>query len=117
MEVEFTILNSMYRLRLQISTAHHMCEDNYATAQPKDGDLTEHYGFNWCLRSPLGGRLLMQSGTQYHDAVLKTRCEEHASCNSPLHFLPAAIGACFGKAAFIGPRAPPPGRQTSLVGK
>ena len=29
--------------------------------------------------SPLGGRLLMQSGTQYHNDVLKTSCEEQAS--------------------------------------
>ena len=35
----------------------HTCEANYATAQPNDD---EHYEFNWCLRSPLGGRLLMQ---------------------------------------------------------
>ena len=35
----------------------HTCEANYATAQPNDD---EHYEFNWCLRSPLGSRLLMQ---------------------------------------------------------
>ena len=62
-----------------MSTAHHMCEANYATAQLKDDDLTEHHELNWCLRSPLGGRLLVQSGTQDHNDVLKTSCEEPAS--------------------------------------
>ena len=90
-----------------MSTAHHMCETHYATAQPKDGDLTEHYEFNWCLRSPLGRRLLMHRVTQYHHDVLRTRCEEQASGNSPLQFLPAAFGVSFGKAAIIRPRAPP----------
>ena len=59
--------------------AHHMCEAKKYTKQLKDDDLTEHYELNWCLRSPLGGRLLMQSGTQYHNDVLKTSCEEPAS--------------------------------------
>ena len=76
MKIEFAILNSMYRLLLSMSTAPHMCEASYATAQPKDDDLTEHYEFNWCLRSPLGGRLLMHTGIQDHYDVLKTRCEE-----------------------------------------
>ena len=84
-----------------------MCEANYATAQPKDDDLTEHYEFNWCLRSPLGRRLLMQRVTQYHNDVLRTRCEEQASGNSPLQFLPSIFGVCFSKAAIIRPRAPP----------
>ena len=75
MKIDFAILNSMYRLRMPISTAYSMCEANKSTAQPKDDDLTEHYEFNWCLRSPLGGRLLMQSVTQYHHDVLRTRCE------------------------------------------
>ena len=97
----------MCRLRLPMSTAHHMCEGNQSTAQPKDDDLTEHFEFNWCLRSPLGGRLLMQRVTQYRHDVLRTRCEEQASGNSPLQFLPAAFGVCFGKAAIIRPRAPP----------
>ena len=74
-KIDFAILNSMYRLRMPISTAYSMCEANKSTAQPKDDDLTEHYEFNWCLRSPLGGRLLMQSVTQYHHDVLRTRCE------------------------------------------
>ena len=100
-----------------MSTAHHMCEANYATAQPKDDDLTEHYELNWCLRSPLGGLLLMQSGTQYHNDVFKTKCEEQASCNSPLQFLPAAIGICFGKAAIIRPRAPPRDDKLHSEGK
>ena len=60
-------------------TAHNMCDANKYTTQPKDDILTEHYEFNWCLRSPLGGRLLMQSATQYHNDVLKTSCEEQAS--------------------------------------
>ena len=84
MKIEFAILNSMYPLQLPMSTAHHMCEANQSTAQPKDDDLTEHFEFNWCLRSPLGGRLLMQSVTQYHHDVLRTRCDEQASGNSPL---------------------------------
>ena len=83
MKIEFAVVNSMTRLRLPMSTIHHTCESRYATAQSKDNDLTEHYEFNWCLRSRRGCRFLMQSGTQYHDDVLKTRCEEHASCNSP----------------------------------
>ena len=107
MKVDFAILNSMYRLRMPISTAYSMCEANRSTAQPKDDDLTEHYEFNWCLRSPLGGRLLMQRVTQYRHDVLRTRCEEQASGNSPLQVVPAAFGICFGKAAIIRPRAPP----------
>ena len=67
MRIEFANLNSMYRLRLPMCTARRMCGPNSANAQPKDDDLTEHYEFNWCLRSPLGGRLLMQSGTQHHN--------------------------------------------------
>ena len=39
--------------------AHHMCEAKKYTKQLKDDDLTEHYEYNWCLRSPLGVRLLM----------------------------------------------------------
>ena len=62
-----------------MSTTHLMCEAKYATAQSTDDYLTQHYEFNWCLRSPRGGRLLMQSGTQYHNDVLKTSCEEQAS--------------------------------------
>ena len=107
MKIQFAILSRVCRLRLPMSTAHHMCEANKYAAQPKDDDLTEHYEFNWCLRSPLGGRLLMQRVTQYHHDVFKTRCEEQASGNSPLQFLPAAFGVCFGKAAIIRPRAPP----------
>ena len=107
MKIDFAILNSVYQLRMPISTAHNMCEANKYTAQLKDDDLTEHYEFNWCLRSPLGGRLLMQKVTRYRHDVLRTRCEEQASGNSPLQFLPAAFGVCFGKAAIIRPRAPP----------
>ena len=51
MKIEFAVVNSMYRLRLPMSTIHHICEFRYATAQSKDDDLTEHYEFNWCLRS------------------------------------------------------------------
>ena len=75
----------MYRLRLPMSTAHHMCEASYAIAQPKGDDLTEHYEFNWCLRSPLGGRLLMRSGTKDRNDLVKTKCKEKANCNCPLH--------------------------------
>ena len=53
-----------------------MCEANSATAQPKDDDLTEHYELNLCLRSLLGGHLLMHIDTQDKYDVLKTRCEE-----------------------------------------
>ena len=84
MKIEFAILRNMYRLRLPMSTAHHMCEANNHTTQPKDDDLTEHYEFNWCLRSRRGVCLLMQSLTQYHHDVLRTRCEEQDSGNSPL---------------------------------
>ena len=59
-------------------TAHHMCEANKYTTQPKDDDLTEHYEFNWCLRSPLGVRLLMSRATQYHKDLLRTRWGEQA---------------------------------------
>ena len=62
-------------------TAHHMCEANKYTTQPKDDDLTEHYEFNWCLRSPLGVRLLMSRATQYHKDLLRTRWGEQASGN------------------------------------
>ena len=86
-----------------MSTANHMCEANKSTAQPKDDELTEYYEFNWCLRSPLGARLLMQSVTQYYHDVLRTRCEEQASGNSPLQFLPAAFGVCFGRLPSSGP--------------
>ena len=111
MKMEFAVLNIMYRLRLPMSTIHHICEFRYATAQSKDDDLTEHYEFKWCLRSPCGCRLLMQSGTQYHNDVLKTRCEEQA--NLLLSNMRASVYACFGKAAIVRPRAPPPGRQAS----
>ena len=87
MKIEFAVVNSMYRLRLPMSTIHHICEFGYATAQSKDDDLTEHYEFNWCLRSPCGCRLLMQRGTQYHNDVLKTRCEEQASLLLSITFL------------------------------
>ena len=76
MKIEFEILNSMYRLLLPMSTAPHMREASCAAAKRKDGDLTEHSEFNWCLRSPLEGRLLMHTGTQDHYDVLETRCEE-----------------------------------------
>ena len=59
----------------------------------------------------------MQRVTQYRHDVLRTKCEEQANGNSPLEFLPAEFGICFGKAAIIRPRAPPPGRQTSLGGE
>ena len=104
--IEFAILNSVYRLRLTMSTIHQMCEAKYATVQSTDDDSTQHYEFNWCLRSPLGGRLLMQRVTQYRHDVLRTRCYEQARGNSPLQFLPAPFGVCFGKAAIIRPRAP-----------
>ena len=113
MKIDFAILNSMYRLRMPISTAYSMCEANKSTAQPKDDDLTEHYEFNWCLRSPRGIRLLLQSFTQYDHDALRTRCEKQASGTSQLQVLPTTFGVCFGKAAIIRPRAPPPGRQTS----
>ena len=87
MKIDFAILNSMYRLRMPISTAYSMCEANKSTAQPKDDELTEYYEFNWCLRSPCGCRLLMQSGTQHHNDVLKTRCEEQASLLLSITFL------------------------------
>ena len=105
--IAVVLLISMSRLRLSRSTAHHMREADKSNAQPKDDNLTEHYEFNWCLRSPLGGRLLMQSVTQYHHDVPTTRREEHAPGNSPLSFLLTAFGVCFGKAAIIRPRAPP----------
>ena len=65
-----------------MSTAHNMFEAFYASSPPKDDNLTDRYEFNWCLRSPLGGRLLMHRGSQYHSDALETRCEEHASSNS-----------------------------------
>ena len=77
--IELAMLNNMYRLRLPMSTIHQTCEAKYAIAQSTDNDFTEHYEFNWCLRSLLGGRLLMQSGTQYHNGEVKTACEEQAS--------------------------------------
>ena len=107
MKIDFAILNSMYRLRMPISTAYSMCEANKSTAQPKDDTLTEHYEFNWCLQSPLGGRLFMQSVSQDNHDVPRTRCEEQPTGNSPSQFLPAEFGVCFGKAAIIRPGAPP----------
>ena len=50
-KIVFAILSRVCRLRLPMSTAHHMCEANKYTAQPKDDDWTEHYEFNWCLRA------------------------------------------------------------------
>jgi hypothetical protein len=81
----------MYRLRLPLSTAHHMREANKSTAQPKDDDLTDHYEFNWCLRSPLGGRLLMQSVTQYRHRMLRTRSRQIYCITLP-HTLPRSPG-------------------------
>ena len=158
-------MNKMSRLGLPMSTIHHICEFRYATAQSTDDDFTAHYEFKWCLRSPCWCRLLMQSGTQYHNDVLKTRCVSAAEisrllqCESMLQqseafcvyhtgdscprrpmmttlamqaftlacMLPftrgsipgvndnmrASVYACFGKAAIVRPRAPPPGRQAS----
>ena len=54
----------------------HVRSKLHATAQTKEDHLSEHYEFNWCLRSPLGGRLLMHIGTQDNYDVLKTRCED-----------------------------------------
>ena len=82
-KIVLAILSSVYRLRMPISTAHNMCEANKSTAQPKDDDLTEHYEFNWCLRSPLGGRLLRPSVSQYHHDVPRTRCEKQATGYPP----------------------------------
>ena len=79
LEDEVAVHNGMYRLRLPMSTIHHMCEAKHATAQSTDDDFMQRYEFTWCLRSPLEGRLLMQSGTKYHNDVLKTSCEEQAS--------------------------------------
>ena len=88
LKLDFATLNSVYRLRMPISTAHNMCEANKSTAQPKDDDLTEHYEFNWCLRSPLGGRLLMESVTQYHHDMLRTRCDvKYTAYHRPNPFL------------------------------
>ena len=50
-----------------------MCDANCATAQPNDD---EHYEFNWCLRSPPGGRLLMEVGIQENYDALQTRREK-----------------------------------------
>ena len=106
MKIEFALLGSMCRLRLPGSTAHHMCEANKSTAQPKGDDLTEHYEFNWCLRSPLGGRLFMQRVSQDNHDVPRTRCEEQATGSSPSQFLPTAFGLVFGNAAIIRPGKP-----------
>ena len=95
MKIEFVLLSGMCRLRLPRSTAHHMCEANKLTAQPKGDDLTEHYEFNWCLRSPLGGRLLRPSVNQYHHDVPGTRCEKQATGNPPSQFLPATFWSLF----------------------
>ena len=61
----------------------HTCEANYATAQATDD---EHYEFNWCLRSPLGGRLLMHIGIHENYDLLQTRGEEGdgRSCTNKL---------------------------------
>ena len=95
MKIEFAVVNNMYRLRLPMSTIHNICESWCVTAHSKGNDLTEHYEFNWCLRSPRGSRFLMQSGTQYHNDVLKTRCEEHASLLLSITFLARTTWSLF----------------------
>ena len=74
MKIEFEILSNMYRPLLPLSASNHMCVASSVTVQPKDDDLAEHYEFNWCLRSPLGGRLLMRSGTKDRNDLVKTKC-------------------------------------------
>ena len=113
MKIEFAVVNSMYRLRLPLSTIHHICESRHATAQSKDNDLTEHYEFNWCLRSPRGSRFLMQSGTQYHNDVLKTRWEEHASLLLSITFLAHTTWSLFRQGCHHQAPGTTPGRQTS----
>ena len=112
MKIEFAVVNGMTRLRLPMSTIHHTCESRYVTAQSKDNDLTEHYEFNWCLRSRRGCRFLMQSGTQYHNDVLKTRCEEHASLLLSIRFLAHTAWSLFRQGCHHQAPGATPGRQT-----
>ena len=113
MKMEFAVVNNMSRLGLPMSTIHHICEFRYATAQSKDDDLTEHYEFKWCLRSPCWCRLLMQGGTQYHNDVLKTRCEEQASLLLSITFLAHTNWSLFRQGCHHQAPGTPPGRQTS----
>ena len=113
MKIEFAVVNSMTRLRLPMSTIHHTCESRYATAQSKDNDLTEHYEFNWCLRSRRGCRFLMQSGTQDHNNILKARCEEHVSLLLSITFLAHTTWSLSRQGCHRQAPGTTPGRQTS----
>ena len=64
MKFDFAIHDIMSRLLLLKCTAHHMRETIDATAQSKHDEMSEYYEFNWCLRSPAGGRLAMQPGIE-----------------------------------------------------
>ena len=113
MKIEFAVVNSMYHLRLPMSTIHNICESRCVTAHSKDNDLTEHYEFNWCLRSRRGCRFLMQSGTQYHNDVLKMRCEEHANLLLSITFLARTTWSLFRQGCHHQAPGTTPGRQTS----
>ena len=65
MKSEVAVPSHMYRHRMPMSTPNRRWEAKRSSPQPKDDDVTEHFEFNWCLRSPLGGGLLIQSVTQH----------------------------------------------------
>ena len=65
-KIKVAVADSMHLRAVTIVTAHDLCGAKYTKIQPKDDDLTEHYEFNWCLRSRPGGCFSLRNGTTYH---------------------------------------------------
>ena len=59
MKLDLAIHNEMSHLPLRMLRSHHMRKPIDVAAQCKHDKVSEHYEFNWCLRSPAGGRLVM----------------------------------------------------------
>ena len=62
------------------------------------------------LRIPLGGLLLMQSGTKESNW-----CASDEVQGKSQDIMPVATGACFGEATIIRRRAPPPARYLQSI--